>query len=364
MSHLTAKFDVSFPDFALKADIKIPLQGFTAVFGPSGCGKTTLLRCLSGLTRAQGGFMQVGETVWQDESQGLFLSPNERPIGYVFQDARLFLHLNVEGNLRYGMKRRPSKTSADIYDQIIDILDLHRLLQARPRQLSGGEKQRVAVGRALLTQPQLLLMDEPLAALDSARKQEILPYFQRMQETLNIPVIYVTHSLNEVLQLVDTMVMLDRGRIISTGPIAEVFSSVGLKKHIGSAMVGAVLEATVKEQDDEYKLTVLQTGEHTLYAPHQDASIGSRLRIHIHASDVFLTTTPMPAQTSVLNTLPAVIQEIYNASPGGATVDIKLDVGSPLLATITRKSLELLQLSIGQKVYANIKALRTVYDIE
>ncbi|QPJ65403.1 MAG: molybdenum ABC transporter ATP-binding protein [Candidatus Nitrohelix vancouverensis] len=362
MNRLTAKFDVSFPDFALKADIDIPLEGFTAVFGPSGCGKTTLLRCLSGLTRADDGFMQVGDTVWQDERRGLFLSASERPIGYVFQDARLFAHLNVEGNLRYGMKRRSSKT--DSYDQIIDILDLRRLLQARPRQLSGGEKQRVAVGRALLTQPQLLLMDEPLAALDAARKQEILPYFQRMQETLNIPVIYVTHSLNEVLQLVDTMVMLDRGRIIATGPIAEVFSSVGLKKHVGSAMVGAVLDATVMEQDDEYKLTLLQTGEHTLYAPHQDAPVGSRLRIHIHASDVFLTTSPLSEQTSVLNTLPAVIQEISNASAKEATVDIKLDVGSPLLATITRKSLELLKLSVGQKVYANIKALRTVYDIE
>ncbi len=364
MSRLIARFKLDFPNFQLDASLEVPVEGFTVLFGPSGCGKTTLLRCLSGLERCPDGFLQIGDTVWQDESRGIFLPVPKRPVGYVFQEARLFNHLSVDGNLNYALKRSSGKNASSRFDQVVNILDLGPLLKNRAHQLSGGEKQRVAVARALLTEPGLLLMDEPLAALDAKRKQEILPYFQRVQEELGIPVFYVTHSISEVLQLVDTLVLMEQGRVTQTGPLDEVFSHVESMPGSSALPIGGILETQVIRQDEDYHLTVLQFKEQTLYVPRQNVKQGSRLRVNIHAGDVALAVSPVQHQTSVLNVLPAVIKKVVQNEEDPYMAKVLLDVGAPLWATITRKSLANLKLKEGQKVFAHIKAIRMVHDLD
>lgn len=364
MSLLSANFNVSYPDFNLNVDLNVEVKGFTVVFGPSGCGKTTLLRCLSGLERSSNGFLKVGEEIWQDEANGIFLPVSQRPIGYVFQEARLFSHLSVEGNLRYGYKRSSNPNDISKFNQVMSIMGIESLLKRRPSQLSGGEKQRVAIARSLLTSPRLLLMDEPLAALDAKRKQEILPYFRRLQTELNIPVFYVTHSLNEVLQLVNTMVLLDKGTVKSVGPVEEMFSNLDLKNRIGNSLVGGVLDATVARQDEDYQLTVLEFKGQTLYIPKQETPVGGKLRVHIHAGDVALSLSDTQGQTSVLNILSGKVIEIASESKNDYMTHVKLDIGCPLLATITRKSLDNLNLQPGQVVYAHIKAIRMAHEFD
>jgi len=241
---------------------------------------------------------------------------------------------------------------------------LETFLSRYPRNLSGGEKQRVALARALLTRPRLLLMDEPLAALDTKHKQEILPYFQRMQSELNIPVFYVTHSLNEVLQLVDTMLLMDQGKIVAAGAVEDVLSHPDLGRHLGHTLVGTVLDTTVARQDEEYQLTVLKFNAHTLYVPRRDVSPGDRLRIHIRAEDVTLAVEPIENKTSVLNVLPAQVIETRPSVEDECKVDVKLDIGCPLLASITRKSLFHLNLQSGQNIYAHIKAIRMAHEFD
>ena len=363
MNQLSAKFKVSFDECTLDAELEVPVHGFTVLFGPSGSGKTTFLRCMSGLERAPGGFLQVGNEIWQDEKRGIFIPVSERRIGYVFQEGRLFPHLKVEGNLRYGFNRTPKNGEA-LFNQVVNIMGLASLLNRRHNNLSGGEKQRVALARALLTRPRLLLMDEPLAALDAKRKIEILPYFQRMQSELHIPVFYVTHSLNEVLQLVDTMLLMNQGKIVASGPIENVFLHPDLGIHLGHTLVGSVLDTTVVRQDEEFQLTVLKFKNQTLYVPRRDVAPESRLRVHIHAEDVTLAVAPIQSQTSVLNVLPARVVETRARADDNCKIDVKLDIGCPLLATITRKSLSHLNLQVGQNVYAHIKAIRMAYEFD
>lgn len=225
MSRLLARFDLARPEFRLQAQLDLPAQGVTAVFGRSGSGKTTLLRCLAGLERSPAGFMSMGGTVWQDEEQGAFIPVYRRAIGLVFQEPRLFSHLNVHANLHYGLKRTPQQERYISNEQVIDILGISHLMDRRPYQLSLGEQQRIAIGRALLASPRLLLMDEPLASLDRSRKQEILPFIQRLCAELKIPVVYVSHSVQEILQLADTLVLMNEGAAIAVGPIQEIFSA-------------------------------------------------------------------------------------------------------------------------------------------
>jgi molybdate transport system ATP-binding protein len=364
MNLLSAKFELAFDKFKFKIDVKIPVDGFTVLFGPSGSGKTSFLRCISGLERAPEGFLQIGDEVWQDEKRGIFIPTSERKIGYVFQEMRLFPHLNVEGNLLYGLKRRVSQNGDVLFRQVIEIMGLISLLTRRPGNLSGGEKQRVALARALLTRPRLLLMDEPLAALDTKHKQEILPYFQRMQSELNIPVFYVSHSLNEVLQLMDRMLLMDKGEIITTGSVEDVFSHPSLVRCLGHALVGTVLETTVVRQDKEFQLTILKFNDHTLYVPKRDIPPGNRLRVHIRAEDVTLAVGQIKDQTSVLNVLPAKIVEVLPSAKDNCKMDVKLDIGSPLLASITRKSSHQLNLKTGQNIYAHIKAIRMAHEFD
>jgi len=364
MKKLFAKFNLPFPGFMLNTELEVPVEGFTVLFGPSGSGKTTFLRCLSGLERAPHGFLKIDDDIWQDEDRGIFLPVNERPIGYVFQDTRLFPHLSVEGNLHYGFNRRVPEKKEVLFNQIVKIMDLGLFLDRRPNKLSGGEKQRVALARALLTRPGLLLMDEPLAALDTKRKREIIPYFQRLQSELRIPIFYVTHSLEEVLQLVDTMLLMEQGKIIAAGPLVEVFSRPEIGAHLGHSLAGSILDTIVDRQDNDFKLTVLKFKNQTLYVPRRDVPIGSRLRVHIRAEDVSLAISPIQDQTSVLNVLAARVLGTSPSLEDECKVEVRLDIGCFLLAAITRKSLEHLNLQPGQNVYAHIKAIRMAHELD
>ncbi len=357
MSPLAASFDLAFPTFHLQVNITVPAEGIIAVFGPSGCGKTTLLRCLAGLERSPAGSMVLNSHKWQDESQGLFVPLFERSIGYVFQEPRLFPHLNVRANLQYGWKRTAESARRITLDQVTQVLDIERLLERRPTSLSGGEQQRIAIGRALLTSPNLLLMDEPLSSLDLQRKREILPFIQRLDSEFHIPIVYVSHDLHEIVELAKTVVLLKEGKVVGSGPIEDVFSQLNLRHLIPESHLGALVDTTVAEQDQEFGLTKLAFSGGHLHVPHQHRKIGDRLRVQILAKDVSIISSPPSFQTSVLNLLEATVIEIGEVNIEHPFVDIKLNIGCPLLATITRKSLATLKLHPGQGVHAQIKAV-------
>jgi molybdate transport system ATP-binding protein len=358
---LTAQFKMDFPEFNLDIDLNLPAQGVTVVFGPSGSGKTTLLRCLSGLERAPSGFLKLADQVWQDDE--IFIPIHQRKVGLVFQESRLFPHLNIQDNLLYGYRRTQPIERQLHLDEVVEVLGLKDLLQRNPDNLSGGERQRVAIGRALLTSPKLLLMDEPLASLDMQRKAEIIPFIKKIEDEFKTPIIYVTHSMNEVLQLVDTMVILNSGKVVNCGPVGEVFSDVRLRKVVGDEQLGAVLETVVSQHDEEFGLTRLDFMGQVLNVPKQNIPVGQNLRVHIHSKDVSLSTAPPAGTTSVLNILQAKVAKIGTLDPKGYSVDIELDAGRPLLATITRKSLANLNLTQGQPIFAHIKAIKMVHEI-
>ena len=351
-------FKVNYPNFNFDVDLKLPASGITVVFGPSGSGKTTLLRCLAGLEKS--GKMEIAGKVWQDKN--IYVPPSQRAIGMVFQEPRLFPHLKVRGNLLYGYKRTQFKLRRMHLDEIVHLLSLENLLERKIEKLSGGEKQLVALGRALLTSPSLLLMDEPLAALDAKRKNEIIPFLKKIGKELSIPIIYVTHSMSEVLQLVDTMVILKDGKVVNCGGVEKVFSDIHLRHFINDENFGAVLDTTVLEHDTKYEITRLDFKGQELNVPIQDIPPGEGLRVHIHSKDVSLATQAPEGLTSVLNILKTKVKSI--GKEAGYLVDIELDAGQPLLATITRKSLSNLKLRSGQSIFAYIKAIRMVHETQ
>jgi molybdate transport system ATP-binding protein len=355
MSRLLARFDVRFPAFHLDVDVDVPMSGITAIFGPSGSGKTTLLRCLAGLERAPNGVMQFGDDVWQDEKKDLCLPLYKRPVGYVFQEPRLFPHYNVRANLLYGYKRISSEERRIAIEQVVDILGIGHLLERRIHKLSGGEQQRVAIGRALLTSPKLLLLDEPLASLDIQRKQELLPFIRRLHEELRIPVMYVSHAIAEILQLADRVVLLKEGKVIASGALNELFTALKFRGHFGAHRIGAILEARVAAHEAQYGLTQLGFNGQHLFVPLQSVAVGQVVRVHILSSDVSLVLEKTIAPTSVLNILEATIVAIREMDQ--ASVDVLLDIGVPLVASITRKSLVTLGLEPGQRVFAHIKTV-------
>ena len=361
MSRLIARFDVAYPNFHLQVDVDVPATGITAVFGQSGSGKTTLLRCLAGLEQSPVGFMQVGEDIWQDESRNRHEPISSRRIGYVFQEPRLFPHLSVRSNLTYGFTRTPVRERRLSVDQVVEVLGITRLLDRRPHRLSGGEQQRVAIGRALLTSPKLLLLDEPLSSLDSQRKREIMPFIQRLYKDLKIPIVYVTHSLHEILQLAQIVVFLRDGKVLATGPLNEVFSRLDLHRYLGPRLIGAVIDTQVAAHEHEFGLTRLEFHGHPLYVPVQAMDIGEPLRVHILSSDVSLTVGSSDYHTSALNILPATVMEIRVVDQ--STVDVRLDIGCPLVASITRKSAIALDLKPGQRLYAHIKSVALAEDV-
>lgn len=355
MSRLLARFDMRFPSFHLHAEVDVPLSGITAIFGPSGSGKTTLLRCLAGLERAPGGFMQFGTDVWQDEKRSLCLPLYERPVGYVFQEPRLFPHYDVRANLLYGYQRIPSQERRIAIDQVVDILGIGRLLERRIHHLSGGEQQRVAMGRALLTSPKLLLLDEPLASLDIHRKQELLPFIRRLHRELRMPVIYVSHSTSEILQLADRVVLLKEGHVLGVGALNEMLTSLKFQGNFGAHRIGAILDARVASHEPQYGLSQLEFKGRSMFVPIQLVDVGQPMRVHILSTDVSLVIGRTNTATSVLNILEATIVEIRELNQ--SSVDVLLDIGAPLVASITKKSLEALGLKVGLRVFAHIKAV-------
>ena len=332
--------------FAFAAEATLPSAGVVALFGRSGAGKTTLVNMLAGLLRPDSGRIAVAGRVLFNSAAGIDLPPERRRIGYVFQEGRLFPHLDVRSNLLYGHRRIPPAERAIKLPEIVDLLGIAPLLGRRPANLSGGEKQRVAIGRALLSNPRLLLLDEPLAALDAARKAEILPFIERLRDELGLPIVYVSHDPMEVLRLADRILLLEQGRIAAAGPVSEVFGRPELQRLIGAEEAGTVVSAVVAAHDETYGLSRLDFGEGgSLWVPDMGAAIGSSLRLRIRARDVSLAREK-PAEISVLNNLPARILAIHPAE--GPYRDVEMQTaGVPLWARITARSVAELRLAIG-----------------
>ncbi|MBD3620540.1 MAG: molybdenum ABC transporter ATP-binding protein [Chromatiales bacterium] len=338
--------------FSLSTDLDLPCRGVTAIFGESGSGKTTLLRCIAGLERAGHGLLRLGNAVWQDDARGLFLPTHRRPLGYVFQHAALFDHLSVAGNLDYALRRTPRDRRRVDRDDIVELLGLRTLLDQSAPALSGGERQRVGMARALLTSPSLLLMDEPLAALDERNKREILPYLERLHRELEIPVLYVSHSVEEVARLADHVVLMDGGHVQGAGPIGEMLSAPGLAL-ARDRLATSIFEARSEGYDETSGLSRLQSGIGALYvAQRLDRDIRCRLRIQ--ARDVGIARHP-PVETSIVNCLPTTLRGIE--PQGEHEVLLRLGGDGQLLALITRHSCRQLALAPGQEVYALIKSV-------
>ena len=350
-----ARFDVRYPRFALQANLDLPGRGVTVLFGHSGCGKTTLLRAIAGLERHRGGYLAVNGEVWQDDAKRIFMPAYRRALGYVFQEASLFPHLSVKRNLEYGWRRVDAAIRHVDMAQAIALLEIGPLLDRHPTHLSGGERQRVAIARALITAPKLLLLDEPLAALDLKRKQEILPYLERLHNELAIPVIYVTHSPDEMARLADHVVLLDTGKVTASGSLFDTMARLDLPTAFTDD-AGVVVEGTVATIDTEYQLMRLEFAGGSIQAAHHAQLPGQRLRFRILARDVSLALAPQQ-NTSILNQLfTKVIDEAPANTP--AHVLIRLDAGgTPLLARITRRSRDELGITSGKTVWAQIKAV-------
>lgn len=348
------KLQVDRGDFSLNVDIALPGKGITAIFGPSGCGKTSLLRAIAGLDShaldSHKTHIAVAGCVWHSASG--YVPTHVRGIGYVFQEASLFDHLSVRDNLAYGMKRR-SSAPLD-YDEIVQLLDLDALLARMPAHLSGGERQRVALGRALLASPALLLLDEPLAALDQTRKQEILPYLERLQQFLSIPIIYVSHALDEIVQLADHLVLMERGRVVDQGKVADMLSNLSLLTGRDDAF--CLLEGKVTESRTAHNLTRIAVANEAFLLPYLGIADGLTVRLRLYARDISLCLE-RPQGSSILNIIPARILRLdTNAASGQCLVQLEL-AGHQALAHISQFSCEQLQLQIGQTVHAQIKAL-------
>lgn len=343
--------------FALSARFEAP-GGVTALFGRSGAGKTTLVDAIGGLLRPHRGRVALGETVLLDTERGLFVPRHRRRIGIVFQEGRLFPHLSVRQNLLFGRWFAPRHEDGADVGAVVDLLGIGPLLGRRPAGLSGGEKQRVAIGRALLSKPRLLLMDEPLSALDDQRKAEILPYIERLRDEAGVPIVYVSHSVAEVARLADTLVVLEEGRVRAAGPAADILARLNVAPLAEARDAGAVLDAQVAAQDEHFGLTTLTTPAGTLRVPRIALPVGAALRVQVPARNVMLSLG-MPSGSSALNVLPAVVVEILSAdAAAGPTAALRLDCnGVALLARVTRLSVVEMGLAPGVPVFAVIKSV-------
>ncbi|MBN3865067.1 molybdenum ABC transporter ATP-binding protein [Pseudomonas frederiksbergensis] len=354
---IQTRLKLSYSGFALDVDLQLPGRGVTALYGHSGSGKTTCLRCIAGLERAGQGFIQVNDEVWQDSDKRIFVPPHQRALGYVFQEASLFPHLSVRANLEFGLKRIPRQQRRVDMSHATELLGIGHLLDRDSQNLSGGERQRIGIARALLTSPKLLLMDEPLAALDTQRKNEILPYLQRLHDELDIPVLYVSHSQDEVARLADHLVLLSNGKALASGAIGETLARLDLPLALGDD-AGVVIEGHVSAYDADYQLLTLQLPdtELSIRVAHAPMAEGQVLRCKVQARDVSLSLQGAE-QSSILNRLPVtVISEI--GADNAAHVLIRLNAaGTPLLARITRYSRDQLGVHPGQQLWAQIKAV-------
>ena len=364
---IRVRLQVPFPAFALDVDLTLPGTGVTALFGPSGSGKTTCLRAMAGLEHAvvlrsaiRRNLVIINGDTWQDESQGIFVATHLRALGYVFQEASLFSHLSVAHNLAFGQKRvaraavQQKVALAQAIEQAVELLGIGHLLDRQPHTLSGGERQRVAIARALATSPRLLLMDEPLAALDARRKAEVLPYLEKLHNELNIPILYVSHAIDEVARLADHLVLLEEGKVAASGPTADVMTRLDLPLAHGDA-AGAVISATVVSHDPGYHLTLVRFAGGDFTVPRQAADVGQTLRVRVQARDVSLTLHRQVA-TSIQNILTVTVTAMSPDAPG--QVMVQLDAGgSALLARVTARSVDALALAVGKQLYAQVKGV-------
>lgn len=346
-------------EFDLEIEREIDTRGVTALFGPSGSGKSTLLRIVAGLEKRATGRVAFGDEVWLDSARHLRIPAHRRPVGYMFQSARLFPHLSAEGNLRYARKRSRNGKQSVSFEEVVESLDLGPLLARRVRSLSGGERQRVALGRTLLTQPRLLLLDEPLAALDPARKMEILPYVEALHPRFGIPTVYVSHAVDEVALLADRTVVLSHGRVMTSGPTAEILEQLDLQplNHHGPPGTATVVEARVTHHDEEYHLTWLDLAGQTLSVRKiEQLATGDFARLVVRARDVSLATE-RPRAVSIRNVLQGTVIDIRE-DESAAFAEVAVDLGpSRVRARVTRASLHELGLEVGSPVFALLKSL-------
>jgi molybdate transport system ATP-binding protein len=342
------------PGFLLDVELDIALDGVTGLFGPSGAGKSTLLRAIAGFERQATGRLQVGDAVWQDDRS--FVPPHRRPVGFVFQDARLFPHLSVRGNLGYALDRAAGEAAVIRFDEVVEALDLEPLLDRSVDRLSGGEQQRVAIGRTLLTRPELLLFDEPMAALDAKRKREILPYLEALPARFGIPAIYVSHATGEMARLADQVVVIESGRIAVTGPAAAILSQADLQAYGPGYEPVTLLDAVVASPDAGLGLTeVSYEGQRLLVPNIPDADPGDTVRLSIRAGDVVIATSE-PAGISVRSVLSGRIAGIDPIADSAFAL-VTVDIGDTLLAArLTQHAIDAMDLTVGRAVFALIKA--------
>ena len=341
---------------AFHLDVKFAVEApIVGLFGRSGSGKSSVINAIAGITRPLRGAICINDVFLFNAAKGIDLPPEQRRIGYVFQDGLLFPHMDVESNLRYGQRLHSPADRFIEEARVVDLLGLGALLRRKPMALSGGEKQRVAIGRALLAQPRILLMDEPLAALDIPRKTEILDYVERLRDELGIPIVYVSHSVTEITRLADTVVVLSDGKCLAIGDVDDVMGRLDLKPATGRYEAGSVLDTRVTAQDAKDQLTTLAFDGGELIVPHIDAPVGERVRVRIRARDVSLSIRK-PTEISILNVLPARVTAIDQET--GPIVDLELTVGSAtIVARITRRSFQELGIRMGQDLFALIKAV-------
>ncbi|MCK0196591.1 molybdenum ABC transporter ATP-binding protein [Ancylobacter sp. 6x-1] len=340
--------------FRLESAFVAPGAGVTALFGRSGAGKTTIIQAVAGVVRPAAGRIVVDGETYFDLERGIDLPIEARRVGYVFQDSRLFPHFSVEKNLRYG-ERRARGTPFVGFAQVVDLLGIGHLLKRRPHTLSGGERQRVAIGRALLAQPRILLMDEPLAALDEARKLDILPYIERLRDEMRLPVFYVSHSIDEVLRLSDHVVALADGRQVAAGPVSEVMSRPDILPVVGRFDLGTILDCVVARHDPDYGLSTLSFAGGELRVPLVDVKPGAPMRARVRSRDVALALA-RPEDVSVTNRIPAQVSDIRRIE--GPYTDVELAIGASCLhAMVTLESVERLRLAVGMEVWALVKSV-------
>ncbi|TBU96891.1 molybdenum ABC transporter ATP-binding protein [Stutzerimonas kirkiae] len=350
-----ARLRLDYPGFELDVELNLPGHGVTALFGHSGSGKTTCLRCIAGLERAQQARVEINGELWQDSASALFVPVHRRALGYVFQEPSLFPHLSVRRNLQYGMRRVDAGLRKVPWDRVMQLLGIGHLLERMPQRLSGGERQRVGIARALLTSPRLLLMDEPLAALDLKRKNEILPYLERLHDDLEIPILYVSHSPDEVARLADHLVLLEDGRAIAQGGLQQTLARLDLPIAFGED-AGVLIQSTVSEHDDRYQLTRLVFRGGNVLVARRPEAIGQPLRFRVSARDVSLSIAPIEG-SSITNALAVSVREVV-ATDTPAHVLVGLDAdGTPLLARITRRSADQLGATPGRRLWAQIKSV-------
>lgn len=350
---ISLSYELRRDEFTLHVDIDIPMRGITGLFGPSGAGKTSLLRCIAGLEQPEKGRLVVAGEVWEDSGTGARLNVHERQLGYVFQAPTLFAHLDVRGNIEYGLRRRENNGAVD-KEHIIELLGLGPLLDRSPVALSGGEAQRVAIARALLCSPRFVLMDEPLASLDQQRKNEILPYLDRLHAEAAVPIIYVSHNVDEICRLCDHLLVIDRGRVVADGSLQSVFVDTNVPVLTG-AEAGTVISGFVSGYDSADDLTTLRYSGGELLIPGEVAASGAEVRLRIRASDVSLCLEP-PGSTTILNIVPATIENIHDDD--GSSVLVRLVSGEDrIVARVTRRSCRELGLQENGQVYAQVKSV-------